>query len=42
VLAVACVSADPDYAHGLLTRVVESVATWRLDAELVDYRIEML
>lgn len=42
VLAVACVSASPDYAHGLLTRVAESVALWRLDAELVDYHIEML
>lgn len=42
VLAVACVSADPDYVHGLLTHVVESVAAWRLDAELIEYRIEML
>ncbi len=42
VLAVACVSANPDYVHSLLTRVAESVADWRLDAELVDYRIELL
>ncbi|HEX9118313.1 MAG TPA: DUF503 domain-containing protein [Anaerolineae bacterium] len=42
VLGVACVSASPDYVHGLLTRVAESVTAWRLDAELVDYRIEML
>jgi len=42
VLGVACVSASADYAHGLLTRVAESVAAWRLDAELVDYRIELL
>ena len=40
VLAVVCVSGDRAYAHGLLTRVVQ----WRtrLDAELVDYQIEML
>ena len=42
VLGVACVSASADYAHGLLTRVAECVAAWRLDAELVDYRIELL
>jgi len=42
VLAVTAVSASPDYVHGLLTRVAESVSEWRLDAELVDYRIEML
>ena len=42
VLAVACVSPSADYVHGLLTRVAESVAGWRLDAELVDYQIEML
>jgi len=42
VLGVACVSTSADYAHGLLTRVAECVAEWRLDAELVDYRIEFL
>lgn len=42
VLAVAAVSASADYVHGLLTRVAESVAAWRLDAELVDYTIELL
>jgi uncharacterized protein YlxP (DUF503 family) len=42
VIAVAAVSASSDYVHGLLTRVAESVAAWRLDAELVDYRIEIL
>jgi uncharacterized protein YlxP (DUF503 family) len=42
VLGVACVSPSADYAHGLLTRVAESVAEWRLDANLVDYRIELL
>jgi uncharacterized protein YlxP (DUF503 family) len=42
VLAVAAVSVSRDYVHGLLTRVAESVAAWRLDAELVDYQIELL
>jgi uncharacterized protein len=42
VLGVACVSSSADYAHGLLTRVAESVGEWRLDAVLVDYQIEML
>ncbi len=42
VLGVACVSSDKDYAHGLLTKVVESVERWRLDVELVDYEIELI
>ena len=42
VLGVACVSSDQDYAHGLLTKVVESVERWRLDVELVDYEIELI
>ncbi len=42
VVAVAAVSPSADYVHGLLTRVAESVTEWRLDAELVDYQIELL
>jgi uncharacterized protein YlxP (DUF503 family) len=42
VLAIAAVSASRDYVHGLLTRVAESVCAWRLDAELVDWTIEIL
>jgi uncharacterized protein YlxP (DUF503 family) len=42
VIAVAAVSASPDYVHSLLTHVAESVTSWRLDAELVDYHIEIL
>jgi uncharacterized protein YlxP (DUF503 family) len=42
VIGVACVSSDKDYAHGLLMKVVESVQRWRLDAELVDYEIELI
>jgi uncharacterized protein YlxP (DUF503 family) len=42
VIAVAAVSASADYVHGLLARVAECVADWRLDAELVDYQVELL
>jgi len=42
VIGVACVSSDSAYAHGLLMKVVESVERWRLDAELVDYEIELI
>ena len=42
VIAAAAVSASADYVHGLLERVAQSVAAWRLDAELVDYTIELL
>ena len=42
VIAVVAVSASGDYVHGLLERVAQSVSAWRLDAELVDYTIEML
>ena len=42
VIAVAAVSPSGDYVHGLLERIAESIAAWRLDAELVDYQSEML
>ena len=42
VLAVVTVSNDSAYAHGLLTRVVEWIERHRLDADLVDYCIEMI
>lgn len=42
IIGVACISADKDYAHGLLMKVVESLERWRLDAELVDYEIELI
>jgi len=40
-LGVACVSADPAYAHGLLTKVVQAVSAYRLDAEVLDFEIEI-
>jgi uncharacterized protein YlxP (DUF503 family) len=42
VLGVVCISASADYVHGLLTEVAGRVASWRLDAELVDYTIALL
>ncbi|OQA45116.1 MAG: hypothetical protein BWY52_01395 [Chloroflexi bacterium ADurb.Bin325] len=42
VIGVAAVSPSADYVHGLLERVADSIAAWRLDAELVDYTIELL
>ncbi|MER2600577.1 MAG: DUF503 domain-containing protein [Caldilineales bacterium] len=42
VIGVACVSSDKDYAHGLLTKVVERVEHGRFDVELVDYDIELI
>ena len=41
-MGVACVSNRQDYAHGLLTQVVEWIEHHRLDIQLVDYEIEML
>lgn len=41
-IGVACVSNQQEYAHGLLTQVVEWIERQRLDVQLVDYQIEML
>jgi uncharacterized protein YlxP (DUF503 family) len=40
VLGMACVSTDVSYVHGLLSRVVEAISNYRLDAEILDYKIE--
>ena len=42
ILGIACVSNDKAYAHGLLMKVVERVERWRIDADLVDYEIELI
>jgi hypothetical protein len=42
VVGVVTVSGDRDYAHGLLTRVIQWVETHRLDCELADYEIELI
>ena len=42
VLGIACVSNDSPYAHGLLTKIVETISNSRFDAQVVDYSIEIL
>ncbi len=42
VLEVVCVSQTSALAHRQLQHVAKFVETWRLDAQLVDYQIEML
>ncbi len=40
-LGVACVASDQGYAHGVLTKVVQAISSYRLDAEITDYKIEL-
>lgn len=40
-IGIVCVSSDSAYAHGLLTRVVQAISAHRLDAEVLDFEIEM-
>ena len=42
VLEVACVSTNRMQAHRLLQRVAKRVEGWRMDAQLIDYSIDML
>ncbi|MCC6167710.1 MAG: DUF503 domain-containing protein [Caldilineaceae bacterium] len=42
VLEVACVSHNHALAHRHLQQVAQRVENWRLDAQLIDYAIEML
>ncbi len=42
VLEVVCVSGSRALAHRQLQNVANRVETWRMDAELVDYSIEMI
>lgn len=42
VLEVVCVSQNGALAHRQLERIAARVETWRLDAELIDYFIEMV
>ncbi len=41
-LGVACVSTDGAHAHAMLEKVVSVIENERLDANLADYRIELL
>ncbi len=40
-LAFACVSTDADYAHGLLTKVVNFIEESHFDANILDFQIEL-
>ncbi|HUW09971.1 MAG TPA: DUF503 domain-containing protein [Anaerolineae bacterium] len=42
VIGLACVSNSTDQAHRVLTRAIRAMESWRLDADVVDYHIEML
>ncbi len=42
VLGVACVSNSRGHAHSVLMEVVGSLEKWRMDAEVVDYSIELM
>jgi len=41
-LGVACVSTDASHAHSILSKVVNLIENGHFDAEVVDYRIEIL
>lgn len=41
-LGVVCVSNRSDYAHGLLTKVVQWMETSHYDIEIIDYSIELI
>jgi len=42
VLEVACVSQNSTQAHRQLQKIALRVEDWRMDAQLIDYHIEMI
>lgn len=42
VVEVVCVSGNRALAHRLLQNVANRVESWRMDAEMIDYNIEMI
>jgi uncharacterized protein YlxP (DUF503 family) len=40
-IGIVCVSADAQYAHGLLEKVIDNIERSRLDAVIADYQIEL-
>jgi len=42
VIGLACVSNSTQHAHRVLMRAIHAMESWRLDADVVDYHIEML
>lgn len=41
-IAFVCVSNDANYAHGLLEKVIDWIERNRLDANILDYQIELI
>lgn len=42
VIGLACVSNSSEQVHSMLMHAIRAMENWRLDAEVVDYRIEIL
>ncbi len=42
VIAITCVSADANYVHTLLMKAIDAVERMRMDAEIIDYEIELI
>jgi uncharacterized protein YlxP (DUF503 family) len=42
VVEVVCVSGNRALAHRLLQNVANRVESWRMDAQMIDYNIEMI
>jgi uncharacterized protein YlxP (DUF503 family) len=42
VIGMACVSNSTHHAHSVLTNAIRAMERWRLDADVVDFEIEML
>ena len=42
VIGLACVSNSGQQVHSVLMRAIRAMENWRLDAEVVDYHIELL
>jgi len=42
VIGLACVSNSSEQVHRVLMLAIQAMENWRLDAEVLDYRIELL
>lgn len=42
VIAITCVNSDADHVHSVLMKAIDTVERMRLDAEVVDYEIELI
>jgi len=41
VIGLACVSNSGEHAHKVLMQAIRAMENWRLDADIVDYEIEL-